>query len=335
MANYITLDNFDISKLSVDFEPRAAAKSGGAQGGGPKTFNIKYDGRPFDLKLKDKMSVPFGISPPYVPNDAKPSNPNKYSMQVRLDNTKLREFLDAIDNRIIELIAASGKATNFANIPSGSNDMIANAILAASFNPRSVNDKKPEYTPTWKVATPIKEGRFDLSIYDKHGREMNLDPTNLEVVGKSSTVAGTRNCEVSLVVRLQCIWVVSGKYGLTWRAAQIVLFPGTSTNNRTFAFGDLVEELPRDELHEPVRAHKSRKPKPSHVVEDSDSSDSESEEEEPKPTKASAASAAASSSASDSENDKVEAEESESESESEEEVKPVKVTKGKAKRTTK
>ena len=217
----ITSTSFVGSKLGVG-EVKALAKS--------SQVYLNYDGKRILLQ-GPQLSIPYDASD--YQGDGKFKV--QFSFKGRDSNPRIAKFhdtIEAIDNYVIDM--AVKNCGKWFKKPGMTRDM-----LKLFFKPtlRYSKDKdgneKREYPPHMSVALKRKAaaadgtpGAFIAEIYDD-GRKM--------IEGVTPVEALRRNAEVVPILSCGGVWIVDGKFGITWTLHQaIIKVPGEGGSSRGF-----------------------------------------------------------------------------------------------------
>ena len=75
-------------------------------------------------------------------------------------------------------------------------------------------------SPTLKVKLPIWSGEYKFELYDTEQNKLLPNETGL-----TPTQLITKGCEVACILVCGGIWFAAGKFGVTWKAYQVVVKP--------------------------------------------------------------------------------------------------------------
>lgn len=210
MANYITPDQFDVSKLNINPKVRIGANNN-------KTVYVNFDGfgRPLVVKT-GPLYCPFGIS---AFTDESTGNV-KYTLSAALRNpdtdkgvADLKSMLSAIDQTAIQVAFDNSLAFFKKNQVME----VVKAIYKPCIRPAmSKGMPTDEFAPTFRMTLPFREGSFgDLEVYDNNLKQMDM----MELVANT---ASTKNCTVRCVVQCTSMWITgSTGFGFTWKILQM------------------------------------------------------------------------------------------------------------------
>jgi len=120
-------------------------------------------------------------------------------------------------------------------------------VLKALFSPqlRLSRDKETgepdgKYPPTFRIKIPFYEGQWQCKVFDENKQKVDQDLREVLVPG----------CEVKALIKCTGMWFVSGKYGCTWKAMQLVVKRPKNFVEYAFIDSDAEVEDDKDELIE-------------------------------------------------------------------------------------
>merc|ERR1711959_163084 len=97
---------------------------------------------------------------------------------------------------------------------------VSKDVLKALYTPqlRVSKDKETgepdgKYPPTFRLKIPYYEGKWQCKVFDENKNKIEEDLREVLVPG----------CEVKALIKCGGLWFVSGKYGCTWKALQLVV----------------------------------------------------------------------------------------------------------------
>lgn len=210
MANYITPDQFDLSKLNINPKVRIGANNN-------KTVYVNYDGfgRPLVIKT-GPLFCPFGVSA----FTDESTGTVKYTLSASLRNPEtdkgmadLKSMLSAIDQTAIKVAFDNSLPFFKKNHPTE----VVKAIYKPCIRPAMAKGMPTEeFAPTFRMTLPFREGSFgDLEVYDNNLKQMDM----MELVANT---ASTKNCTVRCVVQCTSMWITgSTGFGFTWKILQM------------------------------------------------------------------------------------------------------------------
>lgn len=205
----VTPETFSVAKLSIS-APKTLDS-------GAKTAYLNYDGGKLLFQTAAEMTIPYGLSK--FEQGPKADNPD-FSIDLSFKGyeidgapvslyhgalAKLDEFVmeEAYKNRASWF---SGGATKSREVISAFYTPTIKVAIDKQGNP------KP-YPPTQKIKLRKMGGEFEVKIYDNDKKRIT-DPMDEVLV---------KGCTVTVIVECGGIWFAGGKFGVTWRAKQIML----------------------------------------------------------------------------------------------------------------
>ena len=204
----ITATNFDVSKLSVSAPKKMANGLG-------QNVYLNYDSKRFRVQAP-RMSLAY---------DSKDYNDNKkykvdLSFRGQDSNPKIAAYhtmLQAIDAFVLDA-AVSNSAAWFGKAKS--KDAVVDQYTS------SVKVSKKDYPSTHQVALSERDGKWSTELFDSKNQELK-DVTPLQVL--------KRGAEVTPLMEVGQIWIVNGRFGLTWRLLQARIdVPGEGSTSTGF-----------------------------------------------------------------------------------------------------
>lgn len=192
--SHVNLNEIDLNQLKI-------AKSG-------KMIKLVYNKEPLQL-ITSKIYSPFGVK----------VNTNTYSnfTTCHLDcslnqsnsetSVKYSKALEALDNRIIELIQEYEQLFNTDNDNINFND------IKSIYCPILKENKT--YPKLMKISLPRDtKGNFDFVVFDETKNKITVDDSTIEqVLCKGKIYKGIIECSK--------IWYYKGKFGTTWNFKQL------------------------------------------------------------------------------------------------------------------
>ena len=223
----ILAKDFDVSKISYG-EVKTNPKTKG------KSIYINYGvplGKSIILQTPE-MRCPFGIKKWPGENGA----PDKYDINLsfdgRSDEGPVKTFFDvltSLDDKLVDDTTLNAKKWFGKPMP---NREVVEALYSKTV--RFSKDKETQeistkYEPTFKATLPVKDGKFDVTVWDHQTRE-ELDMLELTESGSS------RGAYIKLLVSLTGVWIVGTKFGLTWKVKQMIVNRAPARIGRECAF---------------------------------------------------------------------------------------------------
>lgn len=195
--------NFSVN--SISFSKPAVLKSGAKQA------YVNYNGGKLLMQTPPKFALPFGVSA--FEDKTKPQNAPVYSLDLSFrekdTNAAVKTFYDAmmeLDNLMMET-AVSKSEEWFGKKKS-------REVLEELYTPVVKKAKDDKYPPTMKLKLSQRDGAFDAKFYDEARNEYK-DFDIKELLPRNSTV--------TCIIQCAGVWFAGGKFGLTWRAVQVMI----------------------------------------------------------------------------------------------------------------
>lgn len=221
----IAVKNFDINKLSFG-EIKKLDNNG-------KYIPMYYDKNPFVIQTP-QCYAPYGMN---IYKDEKTGN-ESYSLELSFKDKELREplqrffaILEEIDSKVIEATMENSQA--WIRKPANKD------VIEALFTPTIKYPKDKEtgeiitkYPPTYRLKlNKDAKGNFRCVAYDQETKEETPMETIIPKM-KGSKVTAIANCSG--------IWVAGSKFGISWKASQLMVAVNAGMNR--FAFQDIPED---------------------------------------------------------------------------------------------
>lgn len=227
MASVVYATDFSTSKLTVS--PPKVLDSGAKQS------YLNYEGGKLLMQTATSMSVPFGLS---VYDKA---GPPEYSVEISFrggdTNQDVKEFQDAITALDAYMIDQGVK-----NSRQWFKSDLKREVVQAFYTPclRFGKDKDGNplpYPPTMKLKLRKINGDFEAKFYDVKGNPYKGIPIEDMLV---------KGVQLTAIMECGGVWFAGSKFGLTWRAKQIVVhrLPERLPEFTAFRLGASVNEEP-------------------------------------------------------------------------------------------
>ena len=107
---------------------------------------------------------------------------------------------------------------------------ISEDVINALFTPilkfgkdQATGEPDKTRSPTLKVKLPIWNGEYKFELFDTQNNKLIPNDTGL-----TPTALIQKGCEVACIIVCGGLWFASGKFGVTWKAYQIVVKPTES-----------------------------------------------------------------------------------------------------------
>ncbi len=191
----------------------------------PKFLPIYYvskNGHTGPLLVKTpKMTSSFGAGCYNKQENVAAGNKLKYGIQLRLSTTnkklsKLKDFLEDLDRKIVETIADSSGWLELLKIRTKnkrtgepmSRELLID-VLEQSYTPLVKHQANPIYDPTVNVKfdRDFRNGEY-VTCVSAEGSYINLTDENIEELF-------CKGIDVRTIIKISHIWMVSGRFGIT------------------------------------------------------------------------------------------------------------------------
>lgn len=228
MNSSITLPkNFNIN--SISFGTVKTQESGG------KSVYVSYNGSPLLLQTP-KCNAPFGIS---KWSDDKVSasgkSNDKYSLELSFngfdkEDSHIKKFYDVITSidDLVKKQALDNSLTWF-NKKKMSEDLVNDSYSSPlKFHMENGEPSTSKYAPRIRLSIPMdRDGKFSCQAYiDK------------KLVALTPEI--TKNVNITAIIRATGLWVISSRYGTTYKVEQLMIEPRMDHLEK-FAFLDTDE----------------------------------------------------------------------------------------------
>jgi hypothetical protein len=193
--------NFDIGRIT--FSKPAVLKSGAKQA------YVNYDGGKLILQTPAKITLPFGVSEFKADEKSSPVYSLDMSFRDKDHNAALQQLytaMESLDEMMIDTAVA--KSAEWFGKPK------AREVLEELYTPSVRHSKDDKYPPTMKLKLPQKDGVFDAKFYDEK-RTQYADFDIKRIL--------PRNSVVTCIIQCAGVWFAGGKFGLSWRAVQVMI----------------------------------------------------------------------------------------------------------------
>jgi hypothetical protein len=222
----IVAKNFDANYVSYG-EVKKNPKTQG------KSIYINYGGPGKSIILQTpEMRCPFGINKWAGENGA----PDKYDINLSFDGRNVEgpvktffEVLNSLDEKLVDDTMVNAKKWFGKPFP---NREVVDALYSKTVRyskDKETGEISTKYEPTFKATLPMKEGKFDVTVWDHQSRtELNLE----DIIESGSS----RGAQIKLLVSLTGVWIVGNKFGLTWKVKQMIINRAPARIGRECAF---------------------------------------------------------------------------------------------------
>jgi hypothetical protein len=190
--SHINLNELDLSKVNI-------AKSG-------RNVKLIYDKLPLQL-VTSKLYSPFGVR--MNDNNYSPFKTCNIDCSLNQSNDPIsidyRVSLEALDNKIMELLKDSGHLFNLDNVNMDNVKGIYSPILR----------ENKTYPKLIKISLPRDaNGNFDFVLFDENKEKIFLDDSNISEVLSKGKIFKT-------IIECSKLWYYNGKFGSTWNLKQL------------------------------------------------------------------------------------------------------------------
>lgn len=239
--NIILPKTFDVS--AITFGAVRTQESGG------KSIYIAYNGRPLVLQTP-KCIAPFGISKwsdDRANAASKTTTNDKFSLELSFkgfdeEGSSMKAFFDSIVSidSLIKANAIENSLTWFNKkklSQDSANDSFTSPVKYHMDNGEASTLK---YAPRIRISVPMdREGNFTCHAF-------------INRVKVQLTQEMTKNCNITAIIRGSGIWIISSRYGITYKLEQLLVEPRSDVLER-YAFVDVnddkkIEDAESDEI---------------------------------------------------------------------------------------
>ena len=201
------------------------------------------------------MKTPFGIK-------TFEDEGTKWTLELSFNDTESsQKFLDSL-NKFDDKLLNDGVSNS---LPWFSKKDVSVDVLKALYTnqvrlsrDKGTGEPNGKYPPTFRIKIPFYDGKFNCKVFDENKEQIQEDLRDVLVAG----------CEVKALVQCTGLWFVSGKYGCTWKAKQLIVKRPQGFNDYAFIDSDeedVIDDTDQcliesdDDEPEPVPVKKTRK----------------------------------------------------------------------------
>lgn len=209
---------------------------------GARNVYINYQNTNNSLVIQTPtLNAPFGIS--IWPGER--GAPDKYTLDLSFagrENTPgIQEFYDMLQNvSNFVLDSALENSNTWFKKKYPSRDVIE-AIFNSNIRyskDKTTGEISNAYPPTFKMNLPYRDNHFTFPCYGTNRETINL----MEILNQPSRGKGAR---VTAIMQLNSLWIVGGKFGLTWKVSQLrIALPQISSGYAFVPIADDDDEKP-------------------------------------------------------------------------------------------
>lgn len=215
MTNSFHVTNFkDLDVTKVTFSPVKTYQNGKGQ-----FVGLYYDGKPLRLQVP-KMSLPFGVSPPYN------NEGTTYHVDFSFggDNPKVGMLLEKL-REFDQLMVKTAVERSQEWFKKQKSQAVVEELYKSVVKESDKKDKNGNpYPAKLHVKLPrVEDDKFQgLTVYDQNQKALNVDTQNVMVeVPKMS--------QAKAIVQLSRVWFMAGgSFGLTANLVQMQVFKNSS-----------------------------------------------------------------------------------------------------------
>ena len=269
----------NLNLKQIQFSEIKKNKRGGA------TSYLRYDnpkiGKQHTIYLQTpKMYCPFGASA-FKQKDS--NEAARYSLNLSFrgsnENSNVKELHDKfvnLDEYLLEQVMKNKEWINVLNLKGKKVSVDSLAFIHSPMIRSNKNAKdNTEYPPNLNVKLPTKyeSNEFITEIFDKNKKKLNVDFNNIEEIIPP-------RCEVRALLHVSAVWFVGGKFGITVRASQLVVYPSEILSGYSFLDSDDEgDDLDDEETKEESNDKDDSDSEESSEEEDDDEEDDDEEDE--------------------------------------------------------
>ena len=200
--------------------------------------------------------------------------------------TPFHDKMKAFDELMIDK-AYENRATWFKNGKKLTRDMIENVytpMVKVSVDSET-GEPDGKWPPAFKFKIKKQNSKFTCNVFDSSKNQLNVDNTEAEDFVDLKTVL-VKGATVNLILKCVSVWLINGKFGVTWQAEQIMVTqkPSVSLNGCAFLNED-DDEVPSNDVVAEQVVDDSEEDEEEQVDDDEEESVEEEPEPEPEPKK--------------------------------------------------
>ena len=167
--------------------------------------------------------------------------------------TPFHDKMKAFDELMIDK-AYDNRATWFKNGKKLTRDMIENVytpMVKVSVDSET-GEPDGKWPPAFKFKIKKQNSKFTCNVFDSSKNQLNVDNTEAEDFVDLKTVL-VKGATVNLILKCVSVWLINGKFGVTWQAEQIMVTqkPSVSLNGCAFLKDD-DDEVPSNDVADQV-----------------------------------------------------------------------------------
>jgi hypothetical protein len=200
MATSNILRISDINFDEVTFSTPKSLDNGG------KMIALYHKGKPLIMQTPN-MDAPYGLS--RFPSDKGGDDKVSLDVSFKAGNQEFLEFMKKLDQKIVDEAFANG-------MPWFKKKFNTRDVVEALYTPlvklykdKETGEASDKYPPTFKMAIPLKDGKYGVEVYDNNREK--IDMADIEL----------RNAAVTSIIQCNGVWVAGGKFGCKFKAVQM------------------------------------------------------------------------------------------------------------------
>ena len=203
---------------------------------GGKQVHVNYGETQGLVMQTPSMRCPFGIK-------SYDDESVKYTLELSFGNFSEGDQLEAYHNAMEEFddkLLEDGVSNSMSWFGKKG---VSKEVLKALYTPqlRVSKDKETgepdgKYPPTVRIKIPYYEGKWQCKVFDENKNRIEGDLKDVLVPG----------CEVKALLKCGGLWFISGKYGCTWKAIQLVVKKPQGFDNYSFIDSDAEDDGAED-----------------------------------------------------------------------------------------
>lgn len=200
--------------------------------------------------------------------------------------TPFHDKMKAFDELMIDK-AYENRATWFKNGKKLTRDMIENVytpMVKVSVDSET-GEPDGKWPPAFKFKIKKQNSKFTCNVFDSSKNQLNVDNTEAEDFVDLKTVL-VKGATVNLILKCVSVWLINGKFGVTWQAEQIMVTqkPSVSLNGCAFLNED-DDEVPSNDVEAEQVVDDSEEDEEEEVEEQEEEEEAPAPEPEPEPKK--------------------------------------------------
>ena len=220
MAQVIKASAIDLNNLKFS-DPRKVGNNG------VQVVYVNYGGGMNSLYVQPPR-VDLKWDPTYYADTDESSG--KFTVEFALPNvgtdeqiTPFHDKMKGYDKLMIDT-AFENRATWFKNGKKLTRDMIENVytpMIKVSVDSET-GEPDGKWPPAFKFKIKKQNSKFTCNVFDSSKNQLNIDDSTSEDYVDLKTVL-VKGSSVNLILKCVSVWLINGKFGVTWQAEQIMV----------------------------------------------------------------------------------------------------------------